>query len=217
MKLEWTVVASTRQSETKINERLLTRLVTGIHTAELRHRHVRFINHCQKIRRAVGLVRKIGEQAIGRLTRQFPRKMAGIVLDAIAVAHFTDKSEVVVGAPLEAFRLKRLFVFFQFSKTFFEFQLNSFNRFFCLLTVSNKVFGWKKKEKILVPQIRAGSRGNHRNRFNQSVFNSNTINNFLVYRHNFHIVSEGANLSGSEVGICPLKVNSNKGSKKVPS
>src|SRR3989344_7008899 len=76
-KPEWSVIARRWETEAVFNEHILTRLIARIHSAYLRHGHMRLVYDRKEIRRTVFLMWEIGEEREGRLARSAPVKVAG--------------------------------------------------------------------------------------------------------------------------------------------
>ncbi len=80
-----------------VNKNDFAIMVADIHAADLRNRHVGFIDHEQEVRR------KIIYECKGTFTGKTTGKMAGIVFDAGAVTDVGKHFDIVVGAAFEAF------------------------------------------------------------------------------------------------------------------
>ena len=89
-KIQRAVVLGRRKAETVIHQRRFTRLISGVHTADLRDRLVRLINDDQEI------IPKIIHQRVRRLSRLQAGQITGIVLNAGAHAGFPQHFNVKV-------------------------------------------------------------------------------------------------------------------------
>ena len=85
-----------------LHQHLLAGAVAGVHSANLRQRHMGLVNNEQKI------LGKIVHQRKGRLARLASRQMPRIVFDAGAIAHLVHHFQIVIGALLQALRLQKL-------------------------------------------------------------------------------------------------------------
>ena len=99
---ERAVVERRRQPEPELDERLLARAVAVVHPAHLRDRHVRLVHDQQPV------LWEVVEQRRRRLAGLAPRQVAGVVLDAVAVAELAEHVEVEHGALRQALRLEQL-------------------------------------------------------------------------------------------------------------
>ncbi|SSL88445.1 Uncharacterised protein [Klebsiella pneumoniae] len=90
-KLHRPVIQRRRQAETVFHQRLFARPVAPVHTADLRHRDVGFVNHQQAIRR------QIVEQGRRRLAGPAPGEKARVVFNARAVTQLVHHFEVKLG------------------------------------------------------------------------------------------------------------------------
>ena len=95
------VIIGRRQTEAMLHQHLLTRAVTGIHSANLRQRYMRLIHYQQKI------LRKIIYQRKRRLTGLTASQMARIVFDAGAIAHLLHHLEVIIRTLLKTLCLQQ--------------------------------------------------------------------------------------------------------------
>jgi hypothetical protein len=72
--------------------------------------------------------------------------MSGIVFDTIAITHFFDESEVIVGATFEAFRFQVFSGSNQFLETFCQLIFNALKSAFRLRVVGDEMLCWKSEE-----------------------------------------------------------------------
>ena len=93
---QWSVVQGRWQAKSVFHQRGLARTVTAEHCADLRHRHVAFINDEQKV------ISEVVEQAERTLAGLAPVEVAAVILDAVAESNFLDHLQVVQRALFEA-------------------------------------------------------------------------------------------------------------------
>ena len=96
LKGQRTVIQSRGHAEAVLDQRLLARAVAGVHAAQLRHRLVRLVDEHQEV------ARKIIQQRGRRLTGEPTRKVARVILDAMAVAHGLDHLQIKHSALVNA-------------------------------------------------------------------------------------------------------------------
>ena len=102
VKCQRTVVQRGRQTETIVDERAFSRLVAIVHRAQLRHRHMRLIDHDEEIFREVVQERK------WRLAGLPVRHVAGIILDTGAVSDLLHHFQIIIRPLLQTLRLQEL-------------------------------------------------------------------------------------------------------------
>ncbi len=115
---ERAIIQCRRQTESKINQRLLARPIAIEHAANLGNAHVRFVHDQQKI--------------IGEVIKQCPRRLssgaaihvAAVVFDARAVAQFFHDFKIVHGALFESRCFQHLAVALQDFKLILKFKPN---------------------------------------------------------------------------------------------
>ena len=122
------VVRGRWQAETVFDERAFARGVAFEHAADLRHGHVRFVDDRQEVRLAILGPREIVQEGVRRRAARAPGKGLGIVLDAVAVAHFLDHSDVELGAALQPLRLQKFLVLLKVFQTLFQFRADGLHR-----------------------------------------------------------------------------------------
>ena len=102
VKTERPIIQRAGKAKPVIDQRLLAAAVAGEHRAELRHRHVRLVNKDKPIIRiALGDVVEIVQECVGLRAGSATIQVAGIVLDARAVADLLDHLQVVFRAGKE--------------------------------------------------------------------------------------------------------------------
>ena len=102
VKSQRTVIQRRRQAEAIVDERAFSRLVAIVHRAQLRHRHMRLIDHDEEIFREVVQERK------WRLAGLPVRHVAGIILDAGAVSDLLHHFQIIIRPLLQTLRLQEL-------------------------------------------------------------------------------------------------------------
>ena len=102
VKAQGTVVEGRRQAETVLHKRHLARAVSLVHTANLRNRHMALVDNAEHV------LGEVVDEREGWLAGLTAVEMARVVLDTVAEAHGLEHLEVVVGALLQALRLKQL-------------------------------------------------------------------------------------------------------------
>ncbi len=100
LELQRTVVGRCGQAEAVLHQHALAGMVAAVHRANLRQRHVTLIDESHEI------LGEIVQQAEGPLPFLAPVEVAGIVLDAGAIAHLLDHLEVVFHPLLQALGLQ---------------------------------------------------------------------------------------------------------------
>ena len=104
VKIQRTVVVSARQAETVFNESRFSCAVTCVHRANLRQSDVTFVNYQQEV------VRKVVKQSLRSTSRRSACKNSRVVLNAAAIADFTQHFHVIVGALFDSLSLDKLVV-----------------------------------------------------------------------------------------------------------
>src|SRR5580704_3511354 len=99
LEFERAIVHGRRQAKAVIHQVLLARTITMPHAMQLGHGHVRLVNKHQVI------AGKIVQERGGRFARQPAREVAGVIFDAMAVAHGLDHLQVEAGALMDTLRL----------------------------------------------------------------------------------------------------------------
>src|SRR5579863_4404785 len=102
LKVQRTVIERRRQPEAVVNQDLLARSIPVVHAVKLRHGLVALVDEEQRV------LRKIVEQRGRRLARQPARKMARVVLNAVAIAHLLHHFDIKTRALIEALRFYQL-------------------------------------------------------------------------------------------------------------
>ena len=102
LETERTVVDRARQPEPEVDERGLPRDVALVHAVELRHRHVRLVDHDEVV------VREVVEERVRGAPGRATVDVARVVLDPRAEADLPEHLEVVRGAHPEPLRLEQL-------------------------------------------------------------------------------------------------------------
>ena len=83
-----------------LNQCHLTRTVTFVHAADLRHRHMALVDDAEHV------LGKVIDQGKRRLARLATVQMTRIVLDAVAEAHGLEHLKIIIGALLQALSLE---------------------------------------------------------------------------------------------------------------
>ena len=118
LEAERAVVDRARQPEPEIDERGLPRDVALVHPVELRHRHVRLIDHDEVV------VREVVEERVRRATGLATVDVARVVLDPRAEADLPEHLEVVRGAHPEPLRLEQLALGLELGETLVQLLLD---------------------------------------------------------------------------------------------
>ena len=127
--------------------------------------------------------------------------MTGIILNAVGVADFPDKCQVVGSAALEPFRFQEFPLFFENFEPFFELRLDAFESALGSVIGGDEVFGREKEEVVHFVDNGARNRVNSFDGSEKAVFDFNPVNNALGDGHNFDGVAEGAESTTLEVGV----------------
>ena len=96
------VVKGGRQPEAVVDEVFLARAVALVHPADLRNRHVRFVDKGERV------ARHVVDQRRRRLARLAAREMTRVVLDALAESDLEHHLDVEARALLDALGLDQL-------------------------------------------------------------------------------------------------------------
>ena len=99
VKAKRAVVQCRWQAKAEVHQVFFTRTVTGIHTANLRYRHMGFINKRNKI------LRKEVQQRVRRRARRSARQWTGIIFYTGAEPYFTEHFHIITGTLLNTLRL----------------------------------------------------------------------------------------------------------------
>src|SRR5690606_41170922 len=102
LELQRPVVQRRRQPEPVLDERLLARAVAAVHTAQLSDRDVALVDEHQRVGR------QVVDERRRRIAWSRARKVARVVLDALAEAQFLQHLHVEARALLEPLRLYQL-------------------------------------------------------------------------------------------------------------
>ena len=129
-----------------LHQHLLTRAVTGIHSANLRQRYMRLIHNQQKI------LGKIIYQRKRRLTGLTSSKMTRIVFDAGAVAHLLHHLQIVIRALLQTLCLQQPAMLIQLIKTLVQLLANIIHSAFKILTARNIVARRENRHVVALRQ-----------------------------------------------------------------
>ncbi len=133
VELQRTVVERRRQTESVIDQHVLARLVAVVHGADLRQRHVGFVDHDQHV------VREIIHQRIRRRAAFAERQRSGVVLDAGTEPDFFHHLDIVPGTLLQPLRFEQLALFLEDRKAFFKLALDILDRHPHLLFAGDEV------------------------------------------------------------------------------
>ena len=88
---QWPVIQGRRQTETIVDQHLLARAVSIVHSLDLSHGHVAFINHDEEI------FREEVKKGVRRLSFTPAIHVARVVFNAIGVAHLPQHFDVILG------------------------------------------------------------------------------------------------------------------------
>ena len=158
------VVERRRKPESVFDKVLLPRLITRIHPADLRNRHMRLIDDREEIRRPVRKMRKIIEKRLRRHSGLAERELSGIVLDAVAVADLRHHREIVIRPPLEPFRLEELPFGLESFQLFGELDTDIPDRFLLFPLVHDEMLRRKQECRFLGPENLLRDRIDHGDR-----------------------------------------------------
>ena len=101
------VVVSRLQSETEIDEVLLSRPVAVIHRADLRNGHMTFVDESYEI------LREIIEKSERRIAGFSAVEIPAVILNAAAIADFAHHFYIVTRALQKPLRLEQFILFFE--------------------------------------------------------------------------------------------------------
>ena len=96
------VIECRRKAKTVFHQRHLTRAVTFVHAANLRHRHMALIDDAEHV------LREVIDQGKRRLARFSTVQMTRVVLDTVTKTHGLEHLEIIVGALLQTLCLEQL-------------------------------------------------------------------------------------------------------------
>ena len=185
-----------------LHQHLLTRTVTGIHSANLRQRYVRFIHNQQKI------LGKIIYQRKRRLTGLTSCQMTRIVFDAGAVAHLLHHLQIVIRALLQTLCLQQPAMLIQLIKTLFQLLANIIHSAFKILTTRNIVARRENCHMIALCQNLTRQHIKFHNAVNLVIehFNAHSLFTVGCWNNLNHITAhtEGATL---EINIITIVLN----------
>ncbi len=105
-KLQRSVIFGAWQSKSKLDECLLARRISCIHTAKLWDRHVRLVDKEHEVWTAICLMREIRKKRFWWFSGCLAAHVSRVVFDTGAVSHLLDHGEIVRSATLDAFCLK---------------------------------------------------------------------------------------------------------------
>lgn len=120
--LERTVVHRRGQAEAVLDERALAGGVALVHRADLRHGHVRLVDHDEEV------VGEVVEEAVRRLARLAAVDVPGVVLDARAESDLLHHLEVERGAHPEPLGLEQLALLLEIGEPHLELLLDRVDR-----------------------------------------------------------------------------------------
>ncbi len=135
IKCQRTVIQCRRKTEPMLDQRELARPVTEVHSPDLRHSHMRFVDDKEKV------FRKIIEQARWSGSRRSTRNMARVVFDAGAISDFPHHLQIKACALFEALCFHQLVQSAKFGQALFQFLFNSLHRSFKCFLRRNKLLG----------------------------------------------------------------------------
>ena len=199
---KWTVIQRRRQPKSIVHQRSLSGLISVVHTANLRNRLVRLINHYDKI------IREIIHQCIRRLPWSKSCQMPGVVLDPWTESGLTHHFYIKIRSFRNSLGFQKFIFTFEIFHLFFQFNFNIFNCFFHTLLRYN-VMGCRKYCNMI--QCIFNLSGKHvylRNPVNliSEKFNSDSCI-ATVCRYNFYCISAHPECSPLEIHIISVILN----------
>ncbi len=120
-----------------LNQGALARHVTLVHATDLRHRHVRLVDHQQEV------LSKIVQQTVRCGAGLASIDMPGVVLDSGAGADLTHHLEVITGTHPQPLRFQQLAAGFQFGQPQSQLGLNIVDRPLHALRAGHVVRRWE--------------------------------------------------------------------------
>ena len=141
-----TVVQGRWQAKTIINQHLLTRAVTIVHTPNLSHGHVTLVNHNQEI------IREKVQKGIRRLSFAPTIHVARIVLNSICIAHFTQHFDIIFRTLFQALGFQKFAFLLKDSQLLLQLRLNLSNRHFHVVFIGHEVSSWEDGQMVHLTQ-----------------------------------------------------------------
>ena len=185
-----------------LHQHLLTRAVTGIHSANLRQRYVRLIYHQQKILGEIIYQRK------RRLTGLTSRKMARIIFDAGAVAHLLHHLQIIISALLQTLCLQQPAMLIQLIKALVQLLANIIHSAFKILTTRNIVARRENCYMIALRQNLACQHIKFHNAVNLVIEHFNAHSLFTVgRRNNLNHITAHTEGTALEINIITIVLN----------
>ena len=154
------VVRGSRKSETIFNKDRLSRVVAAVHRPDLRNRDVALVNERDEV------LREIVDEAERSLTRLTAVQIAGVVLDARAVAHLLDHLKVVLHSLLQPFGLQPLANLIEVIDLLLEIVLDHTHGLDAALPRGHEVRGREDRNLIQGFNVRPGQRIDQRKGIN---------------------------------------------------
>ena len=149
------VVHRRRQPEPVLDQRPLARHVALVHAADLRHRHVRLVDHEEEV------LGEVVEQAVRRAACGPPVDVPRVVLDAGAEADLAHHLDVVGRAHAQPLRLEQLAGALERGELRLELGLDAGDRPVEALLAGHVVRGRRDEQLLVLADDLAGHRVEH--------------------------------------------------------
>lgn len=131
--------------------------------------------------------------------------MAGIILDAVAVADLCHHREIVIGAPFQPLDFQELAFRFQFLQARCKLRADRLERLFLLILVRDEVLGREEEYVRQRPDDPLRYRIDLGDAAEFPADDFQEIDELLRYRHDLDAIAETAELPGIEIGIGALE------------
>ena len=195
---ERTVIECGGQPEAVFHQCFLTRAVTGVHTAQLRHGLVRFVDEHQVI------AGEIIQQSRRRLARHSSGEMARIIFNAVAVAHHLNHFQIKLHALVDALCFDGAALFFQLHFPPCQFFFDGLDGGDTSLVLHYVVrLGINRKASVLL-LYRAEERVDLRQRFHLISPQLDAVGHVVIGGEDLDHIAAHAKCSSAKLAIGPL-------------
>ena len=190
------------QPKTIFNQCFLARPIAAIHAGELWQCGVTLVNNNERI------FWQILHERRRRLTRLAAGQMAGIIFDALAVAHFFHHLQVEVGTLLQTLRFQQFVLFSVFSERQCQLRANVGNRSFQVFAGRNIMAAGINGRFINRAYFFAAQRINERHGFNcvaEKFYSQGLL--VFIRRKYFHYVAAHTKRTAMKINVIAFILN----------
>ena len=139
---QWPVIQGRWQTEAIVDQHLLTRTVSIVHSLDLPHGHVALINHNQKI------IWEEVEKSIRRLSFASSVHVTRVVFNAVCIAHLTEHLDIILCTLFQTLSFKEFTFLLKNSQLLLQLSLNLGNGHFHMVVIGHEVSGWENGQVV---------------------------------------------------------------------